>query len=794
MNERTLSHLEYQQVLSIFEGLARTPGGKRAFNSLTPSLSRQEVEKVYEQCDSLREIVSFAGPCPLGGIPELQNILERLRVSGVILLEQELLDIALFIGKLQEIRNYFQKAEEGCHRCYAPVVDAWEGIPFLKSLKDKIETAIDPKGYIQDKASPRLRELRKKAEQEKSHIQKSLERLIRSRRLADRLADRYYTIRNGRYVLPLKAGSRHLLQGIIHDQSQSRLTVFVEPLECVSLNNNLAMVLQEIEREKEAIRRYLTQKVVEGLDLLWKGWRVVTRLDEIHARVVFMDRYRATTVSLRDEPGFNLIGARHPLLLVQQEENVVPIDLKMPKGKQILILSGANAGGKTVALKTLGVSVLMAKSGLPLPVRPGSELFLFEQTFTEMGDEQSISDALSTFTAHIQHLKEIVRESTPDSLILIDEIGAGTGMSEGAALALGVLDVLQKRGATIMVTTHFELLKGYGAKNEKAINVSVSFDTSEQVPLFTLCYGLPGNSNAFETARRQGLDREVLEAAERYRDHQDRLLTELMAKVERIRQDMEAEKEAVAAVRREIENLKDQFYVIVEEIKGKKREILKNMQLKWERQIKRQKEEFRVLMEKAKGTDRSDRSFHASYSELKGRFNRLVREAVVGIGEEESSVEVNPGYQAAVGDEVFVTTVGKPGKVTAVHSHQGTADVVVKGMRLQVPLKRLSPWKRSDGKETGRDLSYVGLDVATAASTELNVVGYRVQDALPEVDKFIDTALVHRLKEVTIIHGVGSGRLRQAIREFLKRHEGIESFSDGDLRRGGHGVTVVRLH
>lgn len=775
------------------EGFSKTPGGKNAVQRLRPQFPRETIEEIYRQCLSLREIVLKTGPCPLDGFPQLERVLGRLQVSGIILEASELLDVALFIRKLKEIRTYFKKAEEKTRIPYTPVIDRWDGIPDLYPLKATIEKAIDPTGHIKDHASPRLRELRRKAKRQKTRIQMILERMIHSKRIADQLTDQYLTMRNGRYVLPVKAGAKHTLQGIIHDQSQSRLTFFVEPIECVELNNALSMTYQEVEREEEEIRRQLSSHVAENLFSLKQGWKIVTELDLIHVRVQYMEEYKAVPVKLRNTPGFSIHLVRHPLLLSQKVAEVVPIDLVMPEEKQILILSGVNAGGKTVALKTLGVAVLMVKAALPVPAAPGGEIYPYEELFTEIGDEQSITDDLSTFTAHIRHLKGIIDRCSRESLVLIDEIGVGTGMSEGAALALGMLDVLGRRGATVMVTTHFELLKGYGAQNPLAMNVAVAFDTERMRPLYSLCYGVPGNSNAFETAKRHGLDEGVLTAAQQYRTRQDRLLTDLMLELEALKIEAEREKEQVSEARREILRLRDQFKLYYEEITRKKDEILRKWQAKWDQQIRRQRQSFLDFMQNIKTSVGQATSYHAFYSNLMGEFNRMMREPIqqdlgVNISEEFSFNE-----EVSIGDEVYVSSIGKQGRVTRINLHQRTADVMVKGLRMQIPLKKLQRRHVLSSKEENSGRSFIGVDVSTQAKPELNVVGYRVQEALPEVDKFIDAALVHRMKEVTIIHGIGTGRLRKAIHEYLSSHKGIKAFSDGDIRRGGRGITVVQL-
>ncbi len=760
---------------------------------LSPRLSREEIEEIYQHCLSLGKIVSEVGPCALEGVPGVEGILDRLKVSGVVLDTSELLDIAFFVKKIREIGTYFKKAEEKAKLTYSPVLGRWDPIPELYPLKKTIDKAIDQTGYIRDQASPRLKELRKKADRQKREIQTILERMIRSRRIGDQLTDQYMTIRNGRYVLPVKAGAKHAVQGIIHDQSQSRLTFFVEPIECVELNNALAMTTQEIEREEEQVRRDLSQRVAACLPLLRLGWQIITELDLIHARLLYMEEFDGVTVNLRANPGFTLNQVRHPLLLSQKTGDVIPIDLRLPEGKRVLILSGVNAGGKTVTLKSLGIVTLMVKAGLPVPAAPDGEIYPYEEVFTEIGDEQSITDDLSTFTAHIQHLKKIIDRSSGSSLVLIDEIGAGTGMTEGAALALGMLDVLARRQATVMVTTHFELLKGYGAQNPNAMNVSVAFDMEHLRPLFRLCYGVPGNSNAFETAKRYGIDVEVLTAAERYRQEQDRLLANLMADLEALKVEVDRERDTLADARREISRLRDQFRKAVEEITLKKMEILKKYQAKWDQQIKKQRQTFQEFMEGLKASSERRPSFHAFYSNAKGEFNRMIQPPSTGEADLNIPEEVTSNETISVGDEVVIPSVGTRGHVAGINPRQGTADVMVKGLRMQVSMKKLRKSAKGPEKRPSSEKRIVGVDVTTEAKPELNVVGFRVQEALPEVDKFIDAALVHRLKEVTIIHGIGTGRLRKAIHEYLANHEGIVAFDDGDVRRGGRGITVVRL-
>ncbi len=790
-----MDHLNFHEILGMIGGFAKTPGGQEALSRLKPAFSPEEIDQIYAHCRSLQEITSIFGICPLEGIPSLKVIFQRLQVSGIVLDTPELLDVALFVEKLREIDTYFKKVKEKTQCTYPPVFERWGNIPDLYPLKKIIEGAIDATGYIKDHASDHLRKLRRRAKRQKNEIQIILNRMIHSRRLAEQLADQYLTIRNGRYVLPVKAGAKQAIQGIIHDQSQSRLTLFIEPIECVTLNNALSMTYQEIEREEEEIRRSLSAQVAERLSLLQRALEVVTDLDLIHARVLFMEKYGAAPVKLRDTPGCLLRQVRHPLLLIQKPREVVPIDLVIPEGKRIFILSGVNAGGKTVALKTFGVVVLMTKAALPIPSAQGGEIYPYQEVFTEIGDEQSIADDLSTFTAHIEHLKGILEKSTEKSLVLIDEIGAGTGMSEGAALALGILDILARRGATVMVTTHSELLKGYGAQHPLSMNISVAFDSEMMRPLYTLRYGIPGNSNAFEMAKRYGLPEKVLAAAQPYRTDQERMLTDLISELESLKITLEKERASVTDAKREIQSLREQFKGLCEEITHQKEEILKRFQAKWDNQVKKQRQTFQEFMKEIKDSSAEQgSSYHAFYSSMKGRFNRMTLQPFREVPTKDGvSVPSFSDETITVGNRVMVTTLGKTGHVLSIHSRQKSADILVKGIRMQIPLRDLKKCQEDSQGKRQSGQTFIGVDLSTEIKPELNVVGYRVQDALPELDKFIDTALVHRMREVTIIHGIGTGKLREAIHKYLSEHEGIKGFDDGDIRRGGRGITVVQL-
>jgi DNA mismatch repair protein MutS2 len=794
MNERTLSHLNYSKMCDIFRDYAETPCGKRAFENLSPDYSYEKVEEYYNRCKTLLQIVEVMGPCPLEGVPDLEEVLRRLCISGVVLDSPHLLDITFLIRKMKEIHGYFQKAEDIHQRLYSPLTSQWETIPSLYPLQSAIEKAIDPTGYIRDSASEKLRQLRKKSERQKRDIQKTLDRMLQSSRISRQLTDSYLTIRNGRYVLPVKAGAKHNIQGIIHDQSQSHQTLFIEPMACVELNNVLAMVQQEIAHEEEAVRQDLTRRAATLVEPLALAWRLIGDLDSIHARVLFMLAHDATVISLRKTPGFNLKSVRHPLLAAQKAAEVIPIDLILPKGKQTLILSGVNAGGKTVALKTLGISLLMVKSGFPLLASPGSSLFLYEQLFTEIGDEQSIANDLSTFSAHILHVKNIIEKSGPETLVLIDEIGAGTGLSEGAALSLGILDVLGEKGASVVVTTHFEALKGYGASNPIAMNVSVDFDFRSQHPLYTLSYGVPGNSNAFETAERLGLEKSILDTAASYRQQNDKLLSNLMGEVEQIRHKITLDKREIALIKHDISSLLAQYRRTLDELTEKKTQILKQWRVKWTLQLKNQKEQFQELLNKVKASGASSEHTHAFRSSVAGEFNLLTRmpAAAIPFPEKKTYQEAIIPGMIGVGDQVYIPSIEKNGHVVSIKERQESAEVMTGGIRLQIPLNRLRRTGVAE-KHPRPHLSVVRVDADPIASSELNVVGYRVEDALPEVDKFIDAALVHSLKEITIIHGIGTGRLRGAIRDFLSGHAGISNFADGDLRSGGKGITVVQL-
>jgi len=463
----------------------------------------------------LKRILEILGDLPIRGLKDIEGILRKLEIEGSVLDVQELLEIHNQITLCKGLRRFFLKLE----KIRTPhLQEKVSKLSSLKVLEREILQAINTKGEILDRASSTLSDIRHRMATVRERVKALLEHLLHQEELQPIFQEHLITLRNGRYVLLIKSDFKHRLEGIIHDQSQSRMTYFLEPLQVVSLNNEINILMAEEKEEEYRVLSDLSEKARDERENLWRDLEILGELDLLYAMARLSILLKGVEPILNEKGKIDMKDARNPILTLQQKDRVVPIDLRIGEGVRCLILSGANAGGKTVALKTLGLLTSMVQSGLPIPVAEGSEAAIFQDIFAVIGDEQNIEENLSTFSSHLLHLNQIVREAGGRSLVLLDELGVGTHASEGCALAMGFLDRLMESGASVVVTTHFDRLKAYGYLRPEVENVSVEFDEETLEPKYTLAYGSSGLSNAFLVAEKLGISEEVLQMARLYRE------------------------------------------------------------------------------------------------------------------------------------------------------------------------------------------------------------------------------------------------------------------------------------
>jgi DNA mismatch repair protein MutS2 len=781
MNDRSLKLLEFYHLLDILKEYSLSSLGRRRCEALRPSEDLPSIQSRLTEVMELKKILETEGEIPLRGLKDIEGILKKLEVEGSVLEVQELLDLYQQVVLAKGLKRFFQKLE---HVTAPYLQEKISRLSYQKTLEKEILQAVNPKGEILDRASPALSEIRHRLGGVREKAKGVLESLLHQEELQPIFQETFITLRNGRYVLLIKSDFKNRLEGIIHDQSQSRMTFFFEPLQAVALNNEINILLGEEKEEEYRILADLSDKVREEIQNLWLDFEILGELDLLYAMAVLSIRLKGVSPLLNQEGRIEMREARNPLLTLQREDQVIPIHLRMGDGIRVLIVSGANAGGKTVALKTLGLLTLMVQSGLPIPVSEGSQVGIFEDVFAVIGDEQNIEENLSTFSSHLLHVNQILEKAGPRSLVLLDELGVGTHAQEGCALAMGFLDRFRESGASGVVTTHFDRLKAYGYLHPDVENVAVEFDQETLQPQYTLSYGSSGLSNAFLIAEKLGISRKVLEAARIHQNGSGEEVTRALDALERLKGDAEREKLQAFRMKEEAGLERQRLKKILETIKERRLEIYSKAEEKARKAIQKVEEEVKEWGRRRKEEKTPLRLHRKEFQEIREKFIPSVRK---------KGRSAIPGG-LKVGERVRIESLRSEGILTSVVKPSNRAEVLTGKARVKAPLSEIvqatGEKEKNEMVQRGQPFS---IEAGEEPSSQLNVIGLTVEDALPKVDKFIDQALLHGLEKVQIIHGVGSGRLRSAIGEYLSGHRAVKSFSPGETMKGGRGITIVEL-
>jgi DNA mismatch repair protein MutS2 len=785
MTEETFRVLEYDKIRGLLAGFTATSPGRERALALRPRDSSEAAASLAE-VGEMTALVEAQGPPPVGGCRDLRELLRGLHAEGSWLLPEALLAVLASLEAARDCRHCLADRDETPR--LAALAAALLPLP---ALSRELRQSIGPRGEILDSASFELAEIRHDILQLRARIKRTLEELLAAEHLAGVFQDRIITERAGRYVVPVRADHRGQLKGFVHDESASGQTLFVEPAATLARNNELQARLREEKREEERILRRLSAAVRRETEGLLANQEILARLDFLAAAARFARGAGAVAPQLSEAPVIELRAALHPLLLFHpdgrpREEPAVPVDLLLGAGADTLVISGPNTGGKTVALKTAGLLVLMAASGLPVPCHPDSRLHLFGKVFADIGDEQSIEANLSTFSGHLTRLQRILAAADGDSLVLLDEIGTGTDPAEGGALALAVLDTLRERGARLIATTHLNLVKGYAHLRQGVENAAVEFDPRTLAPTYRLHYGIPGASSAFTIARRLGLPETVLERARRYLGEGEREGMDLLEELNRLRRTLERELVEAKTLRLRAGEERQKRKQLLAELEEGKRTILEKAARRGEELVRDAERQVRTLLHEA----RRAAGLPAEQARLAGGL-RAVREEVAGARPAPRRLGPAP-REAAVGELLRVAALGVDGTVVRCLDDQVELDL--QGKKLRLPLSALEQYtpRRFAPRHAGRGSITGGVE-REQVSTRLLLVGKRVDEALLLLDRFLDDALLHGLREVEVVHGAGEGILRRAVRDFLARHRGVTAFHGGDLNRGGENVTVVEL-
>ncbi len=782
MNDRSLKLLEFYHLLDILKEYSISPLGRKRCEALRPSKDLPLIQSRLADVMELKGILETEGEIPLGGLQDIEGILSELEIEGSVLDVQEFLDLYHQMVLCKGLKRFFQKLEN----VKGPrLQEKISRLSYQKALEKEILQTINTKGEILDRASPALLDIRQRLGGVREKAKGVLESLLRQENLQSIFQEQLITLRNGRYVVLIKSDSEKKLEGIIHDHSQSRMTFFFEPLQVVSLNNEVNVLMGEEKEEEYRILAGLSDQVREEKQNLRNDFELLGELDLLFAMARLSSRLKGVCPLLNAEGRIEMKEARNPLLTLQRENQVIPITLRMGDGVRVLIVSGANAGGKTVALKTLGLLTLMVQSGLPIPVAEGSQVGVFRDIFAVIGDEQNIEENLSTFSSHLLHVNQILESAGPRSLVLLDELGVGTHAQEGCALAMGFLDRFRESGASVAVTTHFDRLKAYGYLHPDVENVAVEFDERTLEPRYTLAYGSSGLSNAFLIAEKLGISGKVLEAARLHQNGSGEEVSHALEALERLRREAEKEKLQASRMKEEVGLERERLKKILETIKARRMEIYSKAE-----------ERARKAVQKIEETMK-EWALHRKEEKIP---SSLQRKEIQEIRERFLPPVGKKGRPAApgglkVGERVRIESLRSNGILTDVKEPLNRVEVLTDKAKVKAPLSQIIQVTDENEKEgTGAPPDQPFLKGAVEEpSSQLNVIGLTVEDALPKVDKFIDQALLHGLEKVQIIHGVGSGRLRDAIGRYLNGHRAVKGLSPGETMKGGRGITIVEL-
>ena len=784
MQERNLRVLEFPKILNMLAELTVTEPGKALALALQPESDAETVRTLQAQTEECGTVLAYNGANPMAYFSDVRPYL-KLAAVGSTLSMKALLDVA--------------EALKACRVVRSALVTDREDTPLLTELASRLTTnrlleeeifnAILSEDEMSDHASPDLYDIRRHIRQANDKVREKLNSIIRSSNMQKYLMDSIVTMRNGRYVVPVRADSRQFVPGLIHDQSGSGSTLFIEPMSVVEIGNELKQWEVKEKQEIERILGEFSGRVAPDAELIARSLDILSELDVIFAKGMLARSMRAVPPKLNENGRINLIRARHPLI---DPDKVVPSNLWMGEDFTTLVITGPNTGGKTVTLKTVGLLSLMAQAGLQIPAGYGSELAIFDEVFADIGDEQSIEQSLSTFSSHMTNIVSILENVSDRSLALFDELGAGTDPTEGAALAMSILEHLRQRGVTTLATTHYSELKAYALSTKGVENASVEFNVETLRPTYRLSIGVPGKSNAFEISRKLGLpDFLIQDASERLSKDQIRF-EDVIANAEYHRQIAEKERKLAEEAHIETQKLRDEAERLQRELEGKREEILKKAKDDARKLlVKAQRESEGIIAELKKARANSTLKEHELHA-MRGQ----LQDAIDANSEHIQTADPEAGEapkDVNVGDTVFLTHLGTKATVLSKPDGKGEVQVQAGALKLKANISemRLSKPDKPE-KKRGAGGSRVAVS-ARAVETECDVRGMNLEEAILSVDMFLDGAVLNKLRVVNIIHGKGTGILRSGIQSHLKKHPAVSEFRLGRYGEGEDGVTVVTL-
>lgn len=791
MREKTTRILEYNKILTKLEEQAGSEMAKKEISGLRPFHEIPVIRDMLMETTEAVQLILYKGPLPLGGFYDIEDSLQRARKGGSLTMKQ-LLEVHFNLSLARRV-TVFLKGELPP----LPVIQSIsEVIAVHKRLEDEIDRCILSEDEMADNASAELRRIRRAIARQGDAVKNRINQILNAAENRTMLQDAIVTVRDGRYVIPVKQEHRAKFPGIVHDQSATGATVFIEPQVIVNLNNELRQLELEEKAEIERILADLTGRVAEHYHDLLNNQKLLVRLDVIMAKGKLSMLQHGEEPQMAEDGELVLKEARHPLLA---PEKVVPINLSIGGSYNTLVITGPNTGGKTVTLKTAGLLSMMAQTGLHIPAASGSRIPVWKDIFADIGDEQSIEQSLSTFSSHMKQIVEIVKHARKGCLVLVDELGAGTDPTEGAALAISILEDLARKGAVTIATTHYTELKKYALSTEGVENACMEFDVETLSPTYRLAIGVPGKSNAFEISQKLGLPREIIETSRRLLSGRDIQFEEVISALEADKKAAEEERDEAMRLNREMKARKEELDQTVKRLEEKKTEIL-NKAREEARQIlqeakdvsKEVQEELRELA-KVESQGQRNQIFDRNRKKLKDAAGKY-REKVI------REVNDNPvsARDLRLGDRVKVLSLGQNGEIVTLPDDKGEVTVQVGILKAKVSLDDImliegGALDVNRPRKIKKTYGSMYKAKTQNVSISIDVRGKSLDDAVMDVDKYLDDATMAGLKEVTIIHGRGEGILRKGLQEMMRGHKHVKRLRKGSFDEGGDGVTVVTL-
>ncbi len=774
MRDQDLSTLEFDKVLHLLASHAVSSAGHEACLAIRPQTVADQVHSESERTWQFFRLLEEHLSLPLREFPDIRPALQWAAQIGAALEGLKLLEVLEVIALSRTLSTFFHRHAAA----HTHLADLPTRLLTFPELEDTLRRCLDERGHLKDEASPELRSLRRRLRLASAEIEQRLQHLLRSSQAKDVIADHYITIRNNRFVIPVRTNFTTRLQGIVQDRSGSGETLFIEPLFAIDLNNRLLLIRKEVEAEEQRLYLWLTDLVRAEIPQLESTFAALTEVDVLHAKVVLARKHRCSKPILGSAE-VRLRRARHPLLLATGKP-VTAIDLLMPEGKSGLIITGPNTGGKTAALKTLGLLCLMAQSGLLIPAEEESRLPFFSGIFADIGDAQSLEQSLSTFSAHVRNAADILNDLIAPALVLFDEPGGGTDPIEGGALACGLLIHLKTYGVHVAASTHLTPVKLFALADGAYQVAAVAFDLDTLTPHYQLLYDTVGQSLGLPMARRLGLPEAVCVAAEATLSVEERQLAQAITQLEEMRAGLEREKVQLVREREEVTTLRAQQQRILTDVEERKRRLWQEELAEVKHLVRRVREEGREVLA----------SLRAAQPHARQQLAKFLHEQGQAIAAKEQTLQpaaVEKFVPPQVGDAVEMQEGKIRGELVAVQGDR--ARIRRGGITFEVPIEQV---RKSNEKQEQPPRVMIDRSEGTALP-ELNLLGMRVHEALPQLEEFLDRAMLDHQSSVRIIHGMGTGALRRAVRKFLADSPYCASFSEASRAEGGGGATIVEV-